>query len=117
MGIYLFIDMVDEVIVYGDKESCEVCEQADKEISERAKKSSTIEYHYKDIQSENGQHFLEGKGVKEGEKINVPYIQACSTDPTTKKKSCATVNEYDPDQWKSLDEGKLPENLNYVESD
>lgn len=105
-----------EITVYGDSE-CKVCTESKDDLSSATAGKSNIKFKYVDINSEEGQHFLEHKGIKPGEKTSVPHIQACKTETQpdgSKKKKCAEVDSYDKEKWKSIKDDKFPD-LSYVD--
>jgi len=105
-----------EITVYGDSE-CKVCTESKDDLSSATAGKSNIKFKYVDINSEEGQHFLEHKGIKPGEKTSVPHIQACKVEQQpdgSKKKKCAEVDSYDKEKWKSIKDDKFPD-LSYVD--
>ena len=96
-----------EVTLYGSKE-CGACKEADSDL----KGGKNIKYTYVDIESHEGQHYLEKIGVKEGDHTDIPKIKACKVvkdEQGNSTKKCAEVNTYDKSKWQSIKEGKLPE--------
>lgn len=105
-----------EITIYGDSE-CKVCDEAKQDLTTATQGKTNIKYRYVDIKSDEGQHYLEHKGVKPGEKTNVPHIKACKTETDAqgnKKTKCAEVDSYDKEKWKSIKDDKFPE-LSYVD--
>jgi predicted DCC family thiol-disulfide oxidoreductase YuxK len=100
-----------EIVVYGDND-CGVCTETKADLSSHTQGKANIKYRYVDINSDEGQHYLEHKGVKPGQKTSVPHIKACKietqSDGSTKKK-CADVDNYDKKKWESVKEGKMPD--------
>jgi glutaredoxin len=103
-----------EITLYGSKD-CNACKDSDSDLKSNAK--GGIKYNYVDIESHEGQHYLESIGVKEGEHTDIPKIKACKIvkdESGNSKRKCAQVSNYDKDKWNSLKEGRLPD-LDYKE--
>ena len=111
-----------DITLFGDKENCSKCDDGDKDLTEKTKNSKKIKYHYVNIYSEPGQEYLRKKGVKEGDNVDIPYIQTCKVEadpnnPDKKSKRCADTNEYKSDTWKSLENDELPSDLKFESTD
>ena len=103
----------DEITVFGDQDKCDVCKKIDGDFSKKIGRSKKIKYTYKPLDDTESQKFLESRGIKDQDHVDVPIIRVCKTreEDGKKKKYCHVESGYEESKWKDLDNDMIPDTL------